>query len=80
MYMYTHIPHTHTTANDALQYYVEVPVNSRLQYEGPCMLEVKDEELTVKTNDGSIIIVFWKLAHIRSFKAKKDMLTVYSGG
>ena len=43
------------------------------------MLEVKDEELTVKTNDGSANLVRWKLAHIRSFKAKKDMLTVYSG-
>ena len=43
------------------------------------MLEVRDEELTVKTNDGSTVIVSWKLAHIRSFKAKKDMLTVYSG-
>ena len=72
--------HTHThTANGALQYFVEVSVGSRLQYAGPCMLEVKDEDLTVKTKDGTANLVRWKLAHIRSFKAKKDVLTVYSG-
>ena len=43
------------------------------------MLEVKGEDLTVKTNDGAEVLVQWKLAHIRSFKAKKDTLTVYSG-
>lgn len=71
--------HTHTLANGALQYFAEVPVGNRLQYAGACMLEVKDEELIIKTNDGSANLVRWKLAHIRSFKAKKDMLTVYSG-
>lgn len=43
------------------------------------MLVVKDEHLVVKTRDGAANLVRWKLAHIRSFKAKKDILTVYSG-
>ena len=71
--------HTHTPANGALQYFVDVPVGSRLQYAGPSLLEVKDEELTLKTNDGTANLVRWKLAHLRSFKARKDTLTVFSG-
>lgn len=43
------------------------------------MLEVRDGDLVVKTRDGAANLVRWKLAHIRSFKAKKDVLTVYSG-
>ena len=81
-----HIHHIHShshchmyTANKALQYFVEVTVSSRLQYAGPCMLEVKGEDLIVKTKDGTANLVRWKLAHIRSFKAKKDLLTIYSG-
>ena len=81
-----HIHHIHShshchmyTANKALQYFVEVTVGSRLQYAGPCMLEVKGEDLIVKTKDGTANLVRWKLAHIRSFKAKKDLLTIYSG-
>ncbi|CAI8034687.1 hypothetical protein GBAR_LOCUS19503 [Geodia barretti] len=65
--------------NGALQYFVDVPVGSRLQYAGPSLLEVKDEELTLKTNDGTANLVRWKLAHLRSFKARKDTLTVFSG-
>ena len=54
-------------------------MGSRLQYAGRSLLEVRDEELMIKTSDGTANLVRWKLAHIRSFKAKKDTLTVFSG-
>ena len=54
-------------------------MGSRLQYAGPSLLEVRDEELAIKTSDGTANLVRWKLAHIRSFKARKDTLTVFSG-
>jgi len=42
-------------------------------------LEISDGELIVWTRDTCEEVTRWKLAHIRSFKAKKNLFTVYAG-
>ncbi len=70
--------HTHTHTDGALQYQVDVE-DAQLPYNGPSILEVKGDEIVVWTSSTHEQVVRWKLAHIRSFKAKRSTLVIYPG-
>ena len=76
--LHTHT-YTHSHADGVLQYNVELYENQIVRYSGPCILEVRDGEITVWNRDTWEEVVSWNLAHIRSFKAKKHMLSIYPG-
>ena len=83
--------HTHTqyffiqctlllfSAEAVLQYDVELQESELLTFQGPAILELRDGELIVNRKDSHTEIVKWRLSHIRSFKAKKRLLTIFSG-
>ena len=66
-------------AEGSLQYEVDLQESELLTYQGPAILELIDGELIVNRKDNHSEIVKWRLSHIRSFKAKKRLLTIFSG-
>lgn len=62
-----------------LQYNVELQETGHIPYQGAAILELRDGELILYRKDDFFEVVRWRLSHIRSFKAKKRLLTIYSG-
>ena len=73
-------PHNpHTLTEEVLHYDVDLKPTPHLDYSGPCCLELRGDNLVVWTNDMGTQVARWKLAHIRSFKAKKNLLSIFAG-
>ena len=68
-----------SSTESVLQYDVDLQETDHLSFHGPAILELRDGELIVYRKDSRSEIVRWRLSHIRSFKAKKRLLTIYSG-
>ena len=64
---------------NVLQYEADLRVAPVLPYAGPCLLEIKKGEVIVWTRETFEEVIRWKLAHIRSFKAKKNLFTLHAG-
>lgn len=62
-----------------LFYEVDLYQSEQLEYHGPAYLELAEGFLIVWTGSTQEEVVRWKLSHIRSFKAKKSVLTIYTG-
>lgn len=62
-----------------LRYEVELLECERLAYFGSCLMEVRDGCLVLLSAAEREEVVKWRLAHIRSFKAKKNILTITAG-
>lgn len=52
--------------------------NSILNYRGAAVLELRDHDLVI-WKDNWDEVVRWKLNRLRSFKAKKNTLTILAG-
>ena len=53
--------------------------NSILSYRGAAVLELRDHDLIIWKGDNWDEVVRWKLNRLRSFKAKKNNLTILAG-
>lgn len=73
------LPTLYTITDGVLKYDVDLQETEHLPYKGPAILELREGELILSKLDGHSEIVRWRLSHIRSFKAKKRLLTIYSG-
>lgn len=67
------------SAEPVLRYEVDLLESERLSYYGSCLLEVRDGSLVLLSAAEREEVVKWRLAHIRSFKAKKNILTITAG-
>ena len=67
------------SSESVLHYELDLLDTDKLPYHGPCSLEVSPGELVLLTSNTQEEVVKWKLAHIRSFKAKKNTLTIFTG-